>query len=118
MPYAARCFAAVGITWPLLAFDGFFEKADRSHRPVFVLLPTLQCNPGCLRRNIMGSRSKIFLSYYKPYLGLLVADLVCAFIVSAITLVLPLCARYITKNILERNTSNTLSQIYIMGAIM
>ena len=66
----------------------------------------------------MGSRSKIFLSYYKPYLGLLVADLVCAFIISAITLILPLCARYITKNVLEGNVPNALSQIYTMGAVM
>ena len=66
----------------------------------------------------MSSRSKKFLSYYKPYIGLLVADLVCAFVVSAITLILPLCARYITKNILEANAPNALEQIYTMGAIM
>jgi ABC-type multidrug transport system fused ATPase/permease subunit len=51
-------------------------------------------------RNFLNSRSRKFLSYYKPYLGLFFADMVCAFIVSAITLVLPLCARYITQNLL------------------
>jgi ATP-binding cassette subfamily B protein len=66
----------------------------------------------------MNSRSKKFLSYYKPYLGLFFADMACAFIVSAITLVLPLCARYITKNVLEGITPNTLDQIYVMGAVM
>jgi ATP-binding cassette subfamily B protein len=66
----------------------------------------------------MNSRSKKFLSYYKPYLGLFFADMACAFIVSAITLILPLCARYITKNVLEANTPNALEQIYIMGAVM
>jgi len=66
----------------------------------------------------MNSRSKKFLSYYKPYLGLLFADMACAFIVSAITLIFPLCARYITKNVLEANTPNALNQIYIMGAVM
>jgi ATP-binding cassette subfamily B protein len=66
----------------------------------------------------MNSRSKKFVSYYKPYLGLLFADVACAFIVSAITLVLPLCARYITKNLLEGNTPNALNQIYAMGAVM
>ncbi|MDZ8084540.1 MAG: ABC transporter ATP-binding protein [Nostoc sp. DedQUE12b] len=66
----------------------------------------------------MGSRSKKFLSYYKPYLGLLFADIVCAFIVSVITLLLPLCARYITQNVLEENVPNALSQIYIVGAVM
>ena len=42
----------------------------------------------------------------------------CALIVSAITLLLPLCARYITKNILEGNTPHALNQIYLMGALM
>ena len=66
----------------------------------------------------MNSRSKKFLSYYKPYLGLFFADMACAFIVSAITLLLPLCARYITKNVLEGNTPDALNQIYVMGAVM
>ena len=42
----------------------------------------------------------------------------CAFIVSAITLILPLCIRYITKNVLEGNMPNALNQIYMMGAVM
>src|SRR6185503_17436012 len=66
----------------------------------------------------MNSRRKKFLSYYKPYLGLLFADLACAFIVSATALLLPLCTRYITKNILEGNTPNALNQIYAMGVVM
>ncbi len=66
----------------------------------------------------MNSRSKKFLSYYKPYLGLFFADLACAFIVSATTLILPLGARYITQNVLEDPTPNALSQIYVMGAVM
>ncbi|HEX5688609.1 MAG TPA: ABC transporter ATP-binding protein, partial [Roseiflexaceae bacterium] len=59
-----------------------------------------------------------FFSYYKPYRGLLAADLACAAVVSAITLALPLCARYITKNILESNPPDALNQIYLMGALM
>ena len=66
----------------------------------------------------MNSRSKKFLSYYKPYVGLLVADLTCAFILSATTLIFPLCVRYITKNVLEGNMPNALNQIYMMGAVM
>ena len=66
----------------------------------------------------MNSRSKKFISYYKPYLGLLVADLACASIVSTVALILPLCAGYITKNILEENAPNALGQIYTMGAVM
>ncbi len=66
----------------------------------------------------MNSRSKKFLSYYKPYLGLFLADMVCAFIVSAITLIFPLCIRYITKNVLEGHLPNALNQIYLVGALM
>ena len=66
----------------------------------------------------MNSRSKKFLSYYKPYLGLFWADMACALILSAATLALPLCIRYITKNILEGNAPNMLNQIYAMGALM
>lgn len=66
----------------------------------------------------VNSRSKKFLSYYKPYKGLLFADLACAFVVSAITLILPLGARYITKDVLAGNMPNALNQIYLMGAVM
>jgi len=66
----------------------------------------------------MNSRSRKFLSYYKPYLGLFFADMACAFIVSATTLILPLCVSYITKNILGGNMPNALNQIYGMGAVM
>ena len=58
------------------------------------------------------------MSYYRPYRRLLIADMVCAFMVAAVTLILPLLVRYITKNILEEGVSNALGQIYIIGAIM
>ena len=65
-----------------------------------------------------SSRIKKFFSYYKPYWGLFWADMACAFIVSATTLALPLCIRYITKNLLTPDTPDALSQIYAMGAVM
>jgi ATP-binding cassette subfamily B protein len=42
----------------------------------------------------------------------------CAFAVAAIALILPLCARYVTKDLLGTNVPNALAQIYIMGAVM
>lgn len=66
----------------------------------------------------MNSRSKKFVSYYKPYLGLFLTDMACAFIISVITLILPLCVRYLTKSVLAGNTPNMLNQIYMMGAFM
>ena len=58
------------------------------------------------------------MSYYRPYLGLLAADLACALVVAAVTLVLPLGARIITKTLTEESTPNTLGQIYTVGAAM
>jgi ATP-binding cassette, subfamily B, bacterial len=66
----------------------------------------------------VSSRTRKFLSYYKPYSGLLFADLICAFIVSAVTLVFPLLARYITQTVLEGGGPDTLNQIYTMGVLM
>ena len=63
-------------------------------------------------------RFRKFLSYYKPYRRLLLADMACALIVSATALALPLCARYITQNLLEESRSDTLRQIVIMGLVM
>lgn len=61
---------------------------------------------------------KKFFSYYKPYRGLFFADMACALVVSAITLAIPLCVRYITKNLLEANSPDALTHIYMMGGVM
>ncbi len=72
----------------------------------------------------MSSRTRKFLSYYKPYTRLFLADMACAFIVSAATLIFPLCVRFVTKNILEGGAGGSgyapdaLDQIYFMGAVM
>ncbi len=63
-------------------------------------------------------RSEKFLSYYKPYMGLFFADIACALIVSAITLLLPLCVQYITKNILEGHDPHEFRDISLVGAFM
>ena len=66
----------------------------------------------------MNSRSKKFISYYRPHLGLFFADLACAFIVAGTTLALPLGASYITNLLQAGTTPDTLNQIYLMGAIL
>lgn len=65
----------------------------------------------------MSPRVKKFFSYYKPYLRLFYADMSCAIIASATVLAIPLCIRYITKN-LEAYSPDALNQIYIMGGVM
>jgi ATP-binding cassette subfamily B protein len=66
----------------------------------------------------MNSRTKKFISYYKPYLGLFISLMICAVIAAAITLVFPLCTRYITKNVLAENRPDALDQILLMGVFM
>lgn len=65
----------------------------------------------------MNSRVRKFFSYYKPYLGLFYADMLCAIVVSATVLAIPLCIRYITKN-LEVHSPDSLTLIYMMGSVM
>jgi ATP-binding cassette subfamily B protein len=67
---------------------------------------------------LLSPRLRKFFSYYQPHRRLLAADLACAFVVSAIVLALPLCARYITTNVLEASVSNPLPHIFAMGAVM
>ena len=48
----------------------------------------------------MNSRVKKFLSFYKPYKGIFLMDMLCAFVVAAVTLIYPLVVRYITNDLL------------------
>jgi len=66
----------------------------------------------------VGTRTMKFLSYYRPYLGLWSLDLFCAFIVSVITLVLPLCVRHITQNLLGAGAVNPIGDIALMAGVM
>lgn len=42
----------------------------------------------------------------------------CAVVVAAVALLLPLCVRYITKNVLESGAPDAMPQIYAVGALM
>ena len=64
------------------------------------------------------TRARKFFSYYRPYIGLLSADMACAVIASAAMLTIPLCVRYITANLLQVGSTDALHQIYLMGGIM
>lgn len=66
----------------------------------------------------MNPRIKKFASYYKPYLGLFVLDMACAFAVSAITLALPLITRFITGDLLAGGDPDVPKKIMLIGAAM
>ena len=48
----------------------------------------------------MSKRVKKFLSYYRPYWKLFLADMFCAIVGAGVTLVFPMITRYITGTVL------------------
>lgn len=64
-------------------------------------------------------RLRKFLSYYRPHLALLAADLGCAVLVSATALALPLCANVVTRQVTTLGSSPAaLGEICLIGAVM
>jgi ATP-binding cassette subfamily B protein len=60
-----------------------------------------------------------FLSYYRPHLPLLAGDILCAVLVAATALALPLCARYVTQDLVQLpEVPEAIGRIYAMGWIM
>ena len=66
----------------------------------------------------MSFRTKKFLSYYQPYLGVFISVMISAIFVAGITLLFPLLTRYITKTVLQGGLPNALNEIYRTGALM
>ncbi len=67
----------------------------------------------------MNPRAKKFLSYYKPYRNVFFADMLCAFAVAAISLILPMIVRYITNTVLVNNGINeAIGEIAKLAAVM
>jgi len=67
-----------------------------------------------------AARLKRFLSYYRPHLPLLAADVACAVLVAATALALPLCANAVTRRLggLDGGAAAAMGDIYLMGAVM
>ena len=69
----------------------------------------------------MSTKTKKFLSYYKPYKKLIVADLFCALVSSGISILIPLIISYITKNLIGEslpNNSESMKLILILIAVL
>ncbi|MFT5561635.1 MAG: ATP-binding cassette subfamily B protein [Litorivivens sp.] len=68
---------------------------------------------------LRGPRLRKFFSYYRHHLDVLAADLVCAVLVAATTLALPLCANFILKRLTSTTDQSILvSEIYGLGGVM
>lgn len=66
----------------------------------------------------MWNNIKKLIPYYKPYLGLFIADLFFAVLSAGIALVLPLFVRYITGTVIYLPGEEAVRQILIIGGIM
>ncbi|ULR45806.1 ABC transporter ATP-binding protein [Rhizobium sp. K102] len=65
------------------------------------------------------SRMRKFLSYYRPHLPLLLADLLCAILVAGTAVALPLCANIVTSRLLALpDAPQAFTQILVMGGVM
>jgi ATP-binding cassette subfamily B protein len=60
-----------------------------------------------------------FVSYYRPHLPLLIADLFCAMLVAATAVALPVCANIVTSRVLAvSDASDAYWQILLAGGVM
>lgn len=66
----------------------------------------------------MNHKIRRLASYYRPYLGLFLADLFFAILGAAITLVIPLIVRYITGNVILREPGEAMGAILKLGIFM
>ncbi|MGR9497331.1 ABC transporter ATP-binding protein [Rhizobium leguminosarum] len=92
------------------------RKNSRRHNP-FVNL--LRDHPISADRGRRWSRMHKFLSYYRPHMPLLLADLLCAILVAGTAVALPLCANVVTSRLLALpDAPQAFGQILAMGGIM
>lgn len=70
-------------------------------------------------RRLARARIRKFLSYYRPHIPLLLADLACALVVSATAVALPLAANLIVRRLTGLGDMHgALDQVYGLGAAM
>ncbi len=66
----------------------------------------------------MGQKMKKLVSYYKPYKGMLCADMFFAVLQSAVALILPLIIRYVTGTVIYLERSAAVQKIVELGILM
>ena len=71
-----------------------------------------------IRGKYMRKNLKKLFSYYKPYMGIFVADMFFAFGAAAVSLVIPLVVRYITSEVVYWGSSQALHTIVQLGVFM
>ena len=70
------------------------------------------------KKTIEKNRLKGLVSFYKPYIGIFLADMLFAIIAAGVTLVIPLIVRYITSNVVHLPMEEAFDQIIRFGIMM
>ncbi|MBB4250366.1 ABC transporter ATP-binding protein [Rhizobium sp. BK008] len=96
-----------------------FSRARKSSRRHNSFLNLFRDDSSAADRGRRWSRMRKFLSYYRPHLPLLLADLLCAILVAGTAVALPLCANIVTSRLLALpEAPQAFAQILAMGGIM
>lgn len=92
----------------------------RKSSPRRSLVPKLSddhAEAGARRRR--PPRVRKFLSYYRPHLPLLLADLFCAILIAATAVALPICANVVTSHLLNLpDAPQAYGQVVTLGGVM
>lgn len=68
-------------------------------------------------KNKKANSFKAFIPYYKPYIGVIILDLICAALSTVCELILPLIVRYITNEALYGTNALIISTVLRLGAL-
>jgi ATP-binding cassette subfamily B protein len=91
-------------------------RSSTAKAPAHVDAPRPKLSPP---PRLSAARWRKFLSYYRPHLPLLAADLACAVLVSATTLALPLLANFVIKRLASGHGAPSLmGDIWLVGGAM
>lgn len=71
-----------------------------------------------MNEELLNNKWKKFFSYYKPYIGVFLADMFFAFLSAVVTLALPIIVRYITGVVVYEPKAVALDTITKLAAIM
>lgn len=66
----------------------------------------------------MKENLKKLVSYYKPYMGVFLADMLFAILASAIALVIPLVVRYVTSTVIYLPTDEVMEKLIVIAVVM
>lgn len=71
-----------------------------------------------MNEELLNNKWKKFFSYYKPYIGVFLADMFFAFLSAVVTLALPIIVRYITGVVVYEPKAEALDTITKLAIIM